>query len=262
MPPTRSRRFGPRLGSGRFVGADERAVRGQLGLTDTHFANPDGLDAPGHLLKRGGRDQARARGAMNKPFIRETVGLATATAAGRPLRNWNDLLSSYPNLIGVKTGHTNGAGWSQVAAARRGGVTIYATVLGGETRDGRNADLSALLTWGLSRYRTVWAIDGKRVYGTPRTAYGQDPVRLVAAKPALRVVHVERPLLERVVQPVEVELPVRQGQRLGEVVVLDRGTVVARSPLVAADAVEKPGAVGRVGFYAGRTLDHLGGLIG
>jgi D-alanyl-D-alanine carboxypeptidase (penicillin-binding protein 5/6) len=165
-------------------------------------------------------------------------------------------------VIGVKTGHTDDAGWSQVAAARGGGVTIYATILGGETREGRNADLSRLLVWGLSRYRTVWAIDGDRVYGNVHTAYGKDPVRLVAAKPALRVVHVDRPLVERVVMPVEAALPVRQGQRLGEVQVLANGTVIARSPLVAANAVEKPGALGRVGFYAGRTLHHLGGLLG
>jgi hypothetical protein len=108
----------------------------------------------------------------------------------------------------------------------------------------------------------VWAIDGDRVYGTARTAYGKPPVRLVAAKPALRVVHVERPLVERVVAPVEVALPVRQGQRLGEVQVVDRGTVIARSPLVAANTVERPGVLGRVGFYAGRTFDHMGGLFG
>jgi D-alanyl-D-alanine carboxypeptidase (penicillin-binding protein 5/6) len=140
-------------------------------------------------------------------------------------------------------------------------VTIYATILGGETRQGRNADLAELLAWGLSRYRTVWAIRGDHTYASARTAYGRDPVRLVAARPALRVIHVERPLVQRVVAPVEVELPVREGQRLGEVQVLDRGTVIARSPLVAANAVERPGSVGRFRFYAGRTLDHLGGLL-
>ncbi len=245
---------------GRFVELMNARAR-QLGLVDTHFANPDGLDAPNHYSSAADVTKL-ARVAMNKPFIRETVKLVDATAAGRQLHNWNDLLSSSPNVIGVKTGHTDGAGWSQVAAARGGGVTIYAALLGGETREGRNSDLSQLLVWGLSRYRTVWAIDDKRVYGTARTAYGKDPVRLVAAKPALRVIHVERPLLERVVMPVEVELPVRKGQRLGEVQVLDRGTVIASSPLVAANSVSKPGVAGRVGFYARRTLDHLGGLLG
>lgn len=243
----------------RFVELMNARAR-QLGLADTRFANPDGLDAPGHYSSAADVTKL-ARVAMNKPFIRETVRLVTATAAGRPLRSWNDLLSSFPNLIGVKTGHTGGAGWSQVAAARGGGVTIYATILGGETREGRNADLSELLSWGLSRYRTVWAIDGKRVYGTARTPYGRAPVRLVAAKPALRVIRIERPLLERTVVPIEVALPVRKGQRLGEVQILDRGTVIARSPLVAARAVGKPDAAGRVGFYAARTLDHLGGLL-
>jgi D-alanyl-D-alanine carboxypeptidase (penicillin-binding protein 5/6) len=244
----------------RFVELMNTRAR-QLGLTDTNFVNPDGLDAPGHVSSA--RDVTKlARVAMNKPFIRATVRLIDAAAAGRSLRNWNDLLSSFPSVIGVKTGHTNGAGWSQVAAARGGGVTIYATLLGGETREGRNADLTELLAWGLSRYRTVWAIDGSRSYGSARTGYGKPRVRLVAAKPALRVIHVERTLVERLVVPVEVALPVRRGQVLGEVQVLDRGTVLARSPLVAANTVERPGRLGRIGFYAGRTLDHLGGLLG
>jgi D-alanyl-D-alanine carboxypeptidase (penicillin-binding protein 5/6) len=235
----------------------------QLGLTDTHFANPDGLDAPGHYSSAADVTKL-ARVAMNKPFIRETVRYVDATAAGRRLHTWNDLLSSFPSTIGVKTGHTDGAGWSQVAAVRGPGVTIYATILGGATREGRNGDLTELLAWGLSRFRAVWAIDRGRTYATARAPYGRDPVRLVASRPALRVVHVERPLVERVVAPVEVALPVRKGQRLGVVEVVDRGKVIARSPLVAANAVERPGVVGRVGFYAGRTLDHLGvgGLFG
>ena len=244
---------------GRFVEMMNAGARA-LGLTDTHFANPDGLDAPGHVSSA--RDVTKlARVAMRVPFIRETVRLVDATAAGRRLHTWNDLLSTFPHLLGVKTGHTDGAGWSEVAAARGGGVTIYATLLGGGSRNGRNSDLAALLTWGLSRYRTVWAIDGARTYGTVRTAYGKPAVRVVAAKPALRVIHVERPLVERVVLPVEAALPVRKGQRLGEVQLLDRGTVIARSPLVAASAVERPGTLGRIGFYAGRTLDHLGGFF-
>lgn len=231
-----------------------------LGLSDTHFANPDGLDEPGHYSSA--RDLTKlARVAMRKPFVRETVRRVTATAAGRSLTTWNDLLSTFPNLIGVKTGHTNDAGWSEVAAARGRGVTIYATLLGGASRAGRNADLAELLAWGLSRYLTAWAIDGSRTYGTVRTAYGEAPVRLVAAKPALRTIRVDRPLVERVVLAVEAPLPVREGQRLGEVQVRDRGRVIARSALVAAAAIPLPGRAERVGFYARRTLHHLWGSL-
>ena len=243
----------------RFVELMNARAR-ELGLLDTHFVNPNGLDAPGHVSSA--RDVTRlARIAMRKPFIRETVDDVQATVAGRTLNTWNDLLTSHPRVFGVKTGHTNGAGWSQVASARGGGVTIYATLLGAETRDERNEDLAALLTWGLSLYRTAWAIDGERVYATARTGYGERPVRLVASQPALRVVRVDRGLVERVVSPVEVALPVRAGQRLGEVQVLDRGTVIATSPLVAAEGVPLPDRLERVGFYAGRTVHHLWGLI-
>ena len=241
----------------RFVGLMNAKAQ-ELGLTDTRFANPDGLDAPGHVSSA--RDVTKlARVAMQKPFIRETVRIVETSVAGRRLVNWNDLLSTFPRLLGVKTGHTNGAGWSEVAAARGPGVTIYATLLGGETRAGRNEDLAGLLAWGLARYRTVWAIDADRVYARARTAYGRPRVRLVAARPALRVVRIDRTLLERIVAPIEVALPVRAGQPLGEVQVLDRGTVIARSPLVAAAAVERPGRLERIGFYGERSLHHLWG---
>lgn len=237
---------------------NERA--GELGLTDTRFVNPDGLDAPGHYSSA--RDVTKlALAAMRVPFIRETVRLVDTIAAGRRVHTWNDLLTSVPQVFGVKTGHTSGAGWSQVAAARGAGVTIYATLLGGETREGRNADLEELLVWGLSRYRTVWVVEGERGYGQVATAYGRPSVRVIAQRPALRLVRVDRKLVERVVLPVEAALPVRRGAALGTVEVLDRGKVIARSPLVAANAVERPGAVGRVRFYVGRTLDHLGGLV-
>jgi D-alanyl-D-alanine carboxypeptidase (penicillin-binding protein 5/6) len=237
---------------------NERAA--ELGLKDTHFVNPDGLDAPGHVSSA--RDVTKlARVAMRKPFIRETVRLVQVDAAGRRLHTWNDLLSESRRVFGVKTGHTNGAGWSQVAAARGGGVTIYATLLGGESRAGRNADLLELLDWGLAQYRRAWAIEGGRVYATARTAYDQPAVQLVAAKPVPRVVRIDRMLVERVVAPIEVELPIRKGQRLGEVQVLDRREVVASSPLVAAAAVPLPDRLERVGFYAGRTAHHLWGSI-
>jgi serine-type D-Ala-D-Ala carboxypeptidase (penicillin-binding protein 5/6) len=243
----------------RFVALMNRRAR-ELGLADTHFVNPDGLDTPGHVSSA--RDVTKlARVAMRKPFIRDTVRVVAVSVAGRRLATWNDLLSTFPRLLGVKTGHTDGAGWSQVAAARGGGVTVYATLLGGATREGRNADLAELLAWGLDQYRTVWVIDRGRTYARVRSSYDRPDVRLVAAKPALRVVKNDRKLVERVASPVEVALPVRKGQRLGEVQVLAGDHVVARSPLVAAEAVEKPGALGRVGFYAGRTVHHLGGLL-
>ena len=234
------------------------AEAAKLGLRDTHFANPDGLDAPDHYSSA--HDVTRlARIAMKNPVIRRVVGEETAEiSGGRTLTTWNDLLATYPGIFGVKTGHTSAAGWSEVAAARSHGVTVYATLLGSPARDVRNDDLADLLTWGLSRYRTVHVISAGRVYATARAPYGRQALALVAAAPAKRIVRVDRMMTERVVAPTVVSLPVRKGQRLGEVQVYAGSKKVAGSPLVAARSIPKPGFFGRTGWYTKRTLHHIG----
>ena len=233
----------------------------ELGLEHSHFVRPDGLDTPGHLSTA--RDVTKlARVAMRIPFVRRTVAKRTETiAGGRTLHTWNDLLATFPRLIGVKTGHTAGAGWSEVAAARRPGVTIYATILGSRDRSERNEDLSELLAYGLSQYTVVNPVRAGRVYASVRLPYGRAPVRLVAAKGALTVVRVERPLVERVVAAEGVSLPVRKGQVLGRVTVSAGGKVIAERDLVAARSVERPGVGGRIRFHASRTAHRLWGWV-
>jgi hypothetical protein len=72
-------------------------------------------------------------------------------------------------------------------------------------------------------------------------------------------VRVDQPLVERVVAVGAAALPVRRGQRLGEVRVFSGGRLVARRALVAARAASQPGFFGKVGFYTGRTFSHIGG---
>jgi D-alanyl-D-alanine carboxypeptidase (penicillin-binding protein 5/6) len=244
----------------RFVELMNEKARA-FGLRDTRFVRPDGLDVEGHYSNA--RDVTTlARAAMRSPLVREIVVRRTDTiAGGRRLHTWNDLLASFPGLIGVKTGHTSSAGWCQVAAARGRGVTIYATVLGSRTRAGRNEDLAELLAWGVSRYRVVPLVASGRVYAHAEAPYGRAPLALVASRRLIRVVRVDRPLVERVVAPAAVELPVRRGQRLGWVRVYERGRLVAQRPLLAARTIERPGLGGSLGWYAERTLHHLGGLF-
>jgi D-alanyl-D-alanine carboxypeptidase (penicillin-binding protein 5/6) len=243
-----------------FVAAMNRRARA-MNLRDTTFVRPDGLDAPGHLSSAW--DVTRlAQAAMREPLVRATVRQTSAViAGGRRLHTWNDLLGSFPGLIGVKTGHTSAAGWCEVAAAREPGTTIYATILGSPSRAQRNADLAALLRWGLSRYRVATVIQQARQYALAGVGYGRAPLALVASSSARRAVRKGRPLVERVVAQSAVDLPVRAGTRLGRVEVYDRGRVVAVRPLVASRSIERPGAVARARFYAKRTLDHVWGWI-
>jgi D-alanyl-D-alanine carboxypeptidase (penicillin-binding protein 5/6) len=233
------------------------AKAAELGLRDSHFVRPDGLDLPGEYSSAA--DATRlGRLVMRTKFVRETVREATDTiAGGRVLHTWDDLLAQFPQTIGVKTGHTGAAGWCQVAAARARGVTIYATLLGSPARAERNADLKALLAWGIAQFRVVPLVQRDRVYAEVELPYGKAPVALIAAKPFLGVAHVGRPFTERVVAARAASLPVRAGAVLGHVEVWAEGRMLVRRELVASRTINKPGIVRRLGWYAGRAGHNL-----
>jgi D-alanyl-D-alanine carboxypeptidase (penicillin-binding protein 5/6) len=233
----------------------------QLGLRDTHFVRPDGLDVPDEYSSAADATKL-GQILMRTRFVRETVREETGTiSGGRTLHTWDDLLSLLPQTIGVKTGHTSQAGWCQVAAARGRGVTIYATLLGSPSRDQRNVDLESLLVWGLAQFRVVPVIQPGRTYATVAAPYGRGPLELVAAKPLNAVARLGRPLTEKVVAARAVSLPVEQGAVLGRVEVWEGGKLRGSSDLVASRTINNPGLVRRLGWYAGRTLHHLGGLF-
>jgi serine-type D-Ala-D-Ala carboxypeptidase (penicillin-binding protein 5/6) len=242
----------------RFVAMMNAEAR-RLGLRDTHFVRPDGLDAPGHVSSA--RDVTLlARIVMHRPLVRNIVRRRTAAiSGGRTLRTWNDLLSTYPGVFGVKTGHTSAAGWSEVAAARRRGVTVYATLLGSPDRSTRNDDLAELLDWGFSRYRPAAVVTAGRAYAHAELPYGRRPLALVAAGSLTPTVRIRFPLVRRVAAAEVAELPVARGETLGEVRVYQRGRLLGRVPLVASRGVSRPGLAGRAGWYATRTLEHMAG---
>jgi serine-type D-Ala-D-Ala carboxypeptidase (penicillin-binding protein 5/6) len=233
------------------------AKAAQLGLADSNFVRPDGLDAPGEYSSAADVTKL-ARLVMRTRFVRDTVREETDTiAGGRTLHTWDDLLQQFPQTIGVKTGHTNAAGWCQVAAARGRGVTVYATLLGSPTRSLRNVDLQSLLIWGLGQFRVVPAVQTGRDYADVQAPYGRGPLALVAAKPLISVARLGHPLTERVTAPATVSLPVHRGAVLGQIEVWDGARLLGRRPLVASHTINKPGLGSRLGWYAGRTLHHF-----
>jgi D-alanyl-D-alanine carboxypeptidase (penicillin-binding protein 5/6) len=233
----------------------------ELGLRSTHYVRPDGLDAPGEYSSAADVTQL-ARIVMRTRFVRATVREETDTiSGGRTLHTWDDLLSEFPQTIGVKTGHTAAAGWCQVAAARGSGVTIYATLLGSPTRSQRNEDLRALLTWGLAQFRVVPAVRTGQTYAEVALPYGRAPLALVAPKPLQIVARLGRPLTETVTAPQAAALPVRAGAVLGRVEIRAGGKLLGTRDLVASRTINKPGLARRLGWYAGRTFHHLMHLL-
>jgi serine-type D-Ala-D-Ala carboxypeptidase (penicillin-binding protein 5/6) len=233
----------------------------ELDLDDTHFARPDGLDAPGHLSSA--RDVLRlARIAMRVEAVRAIVRERTDTIeGGRILHSWNDLLGSFPGLIGVKTGHTQRAGWCEVAAAQRSGYTIYTVILGSPNRGARNADLAALLHWGVSRFRVGPVIAPAQTYAQADPGWGMPRLALLASERLVRLYHADRPLVQRIFAPAVVPLPVTRGQVLGRIEVWEGRRLLGSRPLVAARSVSRPGLGGRMRWYVVRTLHNVIGFF-
>jgi D-alanyl-D-alanine carboxypeptidase (penicillin-binding protein 5/6) len=233
----------------------------ELGLSDTNFENAHGLDESGHVSSA--RDAtALVRYALGVPFIRDSLSRSTLSLPdGTTFPTTDDLLVSWGPLVGGKTGHTRDAGWSQAAAAERAGVTVYGTVLGADTRGTRNDALRELLEYGLDQYRRVRVIDASRAYVTAETGYGQPDVDLVAPRSVVRTVRNGKSLVERVVAPTTLALPVTKGQVVGRVEVYDGNRLVASSNLAAAESVEDAGFIAKARWYATQTMGNLWEIV-
>ena len=153
-----------------FVGRmNEKAA--QLGMVNSHFANPNGLNAEGHYSSA--YDMALlARACLENEALAEIAATKSATVDGRVLTNHNKLLWQYEGCIGLKTGYTEKAGRTLVSAARRGGMTLIAVTLN-DPDDWR--DHTALLDYGFSTYAPVTLTEeGKAVARQPGPLCG-DP---------------------------------------------------------------------------------------
>ncbi len=131
----------------------------RLRLFQTHFANPDGLSTAAEDAQHytSAHDLVRlTEYALSIPTFAKIVGTkeyhidATDTHGAHNWVNTNPLLTNFSGTIGVKTGHTDAAGWCLVFAAKQNGHYLVGVVLDSSTEDGRKQDAIALLNWGFA----------------------------------------------------------------------------------------------------------------
>jgi D-alanyl-D-alanine carboxypeptidase (penicillin-binding protein 5/6) len=242
-----------------FVARMNRRAR-ELGLTATRFANPHGLDAPGH--RSSVRDLVTlARAAMRQPVFRETVSLRRATIPGpngdgtRTYVSENLLLDIDPDVDGVKTGMTDGAGYALVAHSRRRPTApeLYAALIGAPSEAARARGGERLLDLGRSRYAPATLIAEGAVFGrVPVDDRPGTSVAYRAAAPLVAPLRLGEPVTETVTAPAELKGPVAEGRVIGSVTLRQGERVLGRRDLVTAESAEAPGLWDRVraGFEA------------
>ena len=207
-----------------------------LGLTGTHFENPNGLDSPGHYSTA--RDLGKlAAYAMKNPIFRKTVSAKSVRAGNRYLTNHNKLLWRLEGADGVKTGYTKAAGRVLVSSAERQGRRLIGVTI--DAPDDGN-DHCALLNEGFSRFQLrLIAAAGEEV-GTLEVLGGEvQRVRVLAAEDfSYALAPEEQP---QIVQPGPglVYAPAVEGADAGYAYVLVEGNAVGKFPVVFGGTVEQ-----------------------
>ena len=207
----------------------------RLGLKNTHFENPNGLDSPGHYSTA--RDLAVLTAyAMQNPIFSKTVSTKSITIGSRILQNHNKLLWSLEGADGVKTGFTKAAGRILVSSASRQGRRLIGVTINAPT-DWR--DHTALLEDGFSRYQVRTLITRGDCLGTTEIAGGTaGEVELIAdCDFSYALANDEEPEL---VMPQKgfVYAPVAQGQDAGFAYICIDGNPVGKVPLIYGQTIE------------------------
>ena len=240
----------------RFVAEMNRRAAA-LGLADTHYANPIGLDQRGNYSSAA--DLATlSRRLLRIPAFAEIVDSRTAVLRSlrprRRIENSNDLLWMAPWVNGVKTGHTFDAGYVLVASGRRKGVELISVALGAPTEEARYAANLELLENGFSQYRRRQPIRAGEDLADPAIRYSGGELPLRAARSVAVGLRRGQRLDVEVRAPGEVEGPIRRSAALGTAVVFIDGRRAAAVPLRAGRSIPEASAFDRVRTFLGDNL--------
>lgn len=208
----------------------------RLGMSSTHFENPNGLDSPGHYSTA--RDMAiLATYAMENPIFAKTVSTKNVKVGERYLQNHNKLLWMLDGADGVKTGFTKAAGRILVSSCTRQGRRLICVTM--NDRDDWN-DHKSLMEKGFSDFTVQQIISVGECLGNLSVISGEaESVELLAKEDfsyALRPDEKPQIILS---QPGFVYAPVAQGQPAGFAYVCLNGKTVGKIPLIYGKTIEK-----------------------
>ncbi len=231
-----------------LAGSEENFVRqmnqtaGSLGMKNTTFINPHGLDAQGHLttaldMAILGRYAVGLPGLLQLTRQWETKEIRDGKGGKLWLVNPNRLLRTYRGADGLKTGFTSAAGYCLIGTASRDGLRLVAVVMGEPSAKERNAEATGMFNYGFANFKTLTLAGKGQGFGTVRVVRGH-PDKVAAVAATAVAVLVKRTGGKPGIQvqlPASVQAPVEVGQVLGSVAVRLDGRKVAGIPLVAAN---------------------------
>ena len=226
----------------------------RLGLQNTQFQTVHGLDAPGQYSSA--RDMALIGAALIRDVPEEYAIYKEKEFTYNNIRqtNRNGLLwDTSLNVDGIKTGHTEAAGYNLVASATEGNMRLISALMGGHSSKGRDAESKKLLTWGFRFFETVKPLQVGKEFAAEPIWYGDtDKVQLGVDKDVYLTIprgRLKDLKASYVLDNVELHAPVSKNQVVGTINFQLDGQVIEQRPLVVMNEVKEGGIFSRLIDY-------------
>jgi len=228
----------------------------RLGMMHTHFVNPTGLPDPDH------KSSARDLAILARAIIRDSVDYYPIYAErefkynGIKQGNRNALLYTDPSVDGLKTGHTEDAGYCLVTSSKRNGMRLITAILNTSSAQARADESRSLLGWGFSSFEKVTPIQPNTVVTLAKVSFGKaDTVAAVLGAPWLLTVPRGLQVQTSVELNAGLEAPLTKGAVIGKVIAMSNGKAIGETPLVAQADVDRANLLQRA-------WQHLAKLLG
>lgn len=232
----------------------------RLGMKDTNFMNATGLPDPAHLTSA--HDMAVLARAIIKDNAKyyPIYSEKEFTWNGIKQGNRNALLYTDPTVDGLKTGHTENAGYCLVASSKRGKMRLISVVMGTTSMQARADQTRALFNWGFSSFETITPLQAGKILADAPVWFGSESTVKAGLDRDLSITlpRGKKDGIQAVTRILpDLEAPIAKGQAIGEVVVTLNGETIAKQPVVAMTAVEETNFVVRLWHYLKRFLSQL-----
>ncbi|WOE32656.1 MULTISPECIES: D-alanyl-D-alanine carboxypeptidase PBP5/6 [unclassified Acinetobacter] len=231
-----------------------------MGMNNTQFMNATGMPAEGHY------STAKDMAILAKHIIHDSskyypiYSEKEFTFNGIKQGNRNALLYTDPSVDGLKTGHTNEAGYCLTTSSKRGPMRLISVIFGAPNMNARATQTRELLAWGYANFETKNVQAANQVLATAKVWYGKEnDVKIGLAEnfnvtmPKGKASDIKTQL---VVQP-KLTAPLKKGQIVGKYVASLDGKVIAEKPLVALESVEEAGFFARMMDYIKQFFSNL-----
>jgi D-alanyl-D-alanine carboxypeptidase (penicillin-binding protein 5/6) len=226
------------------------AEAAKLGMAHTHFENSAGLPDPNH--KASARDLAVLAQAIirNSAEYYPIYAEHEFTYNGIKQGNRNALLYTDPTVDGLKTGHTDEAGYCLTASAKRNGMRLISVIMAADSTQARADQTRVLFNWGYATFEEATPVQAGATLATAKVRYGVAPTVTAGVAQAWTLVVPKgqgAAVQTAVTLNPNLEAPIAKGAVIGKVVATAGGKPLGETPIIALAAVERAGFFQRIG---------------